>query len=258
VGRGDNSLNLLYGANSLRSQEDLIQQATEALLDSFSGVSLELQKDVVNSFCAVLDTSPINKLSPKPLYRIQPYHSQTPLPKKMPSVIGIYGDPRSGKDVTADYLQAKYQKVKRTAFSDAILPEVNQFFTKLGSEHQIDAGNKSEQMYRKLLQAWGIARPDQDPDYWVKKVKQYVDQQLDSKQAELVIVTGIRLPPDIDFIRSLGGHVWKIYRPGNDYQADHQVENQLNEIVPDRLINNGIEGDLSFYESDIVRTVRSY
>jgi hypothetical protein len=248
----------MYGQNNLRPQEDVLQQATDYLLKSFTGIKTDLMKDVLSSAVTVLSSPPVNKPALKPLYRVRAYHSQTALPKTMPPVIGIYGDPRSGKDVAADYLRAYYRKVKRTAFSDTILPEVNQFLNKIGSEHQIDSGNKSEIMYRSLLQAWGIARPDQDPDYWVKKVKQYVEQELSSDETELVIVTGIRLLPDIDSVHSLNGHLWKVNRPGNDYQAEHQVEKELQKIEPDRVIENEVAGDLSFYESNIVKTVNSY
>jgi hypothetical protein len=155
------------------------------------------------------------------------------LPEAMPTVMGLFGDPGSGKDVVAEYLQARYRAVSRYTFSDAIRQEVNAFlahFSYGGWHHHIVEGNKSHPPYRHLLQAWGQARRSENPNYWLPGVERAIAHDLESG-SRLVIASGARDPNEIDLIyHDYKGLLLRVVSPHNTYRADHEVERQLQQL----------------------------
>lgn len=199
----------------------------------------------------VLDSEPIAGIEPEPLY---PASSDPAyLPEHLPRVLGVCGKPRAGKDVIADFIAAHFRGVERTSFSVSVIPEVNAYLAVQGTRHEINMGNKSEPIYRRLLQEWGMAQPTIDPDYWVKKTRAFVEERLAGRDGvRLVIVTGVRLPADAAMIKALGGEVWRASRPDNPYVAEHDVESGIDALKVDREIVNPVEGDLQPYEDNIL------
>jgi len=199
--------------------------------------------------------APVQGEPEQPLYQQLPAEQLNDLPETSPRVVGICGQPRSGKDVVADYLVANYSGVRRMAFSDAIMPEVNEYLAAEGLEHTITSANKSEPAYRKLLQEWGMGRAQGDSDYWTRKTLESA-AAAQAEGARLVIVTGLRLQQDLDSVRSISGEIWEVDRPGNDYQAEHAVEDQLSEAFKERRIGNDVEGDLKPFEDNVLAALR--
>ena len=208
--------------------------------------------DFVNALFAA------NPLPPGELKRARyPQATQEPLPGDAPRVIGVAGRPRCGKDVVADYLEAHYQKTQRINFSDPIITEINQWLESSG--HRITQGNKSNPLYRSLLQAWGMARREQQPDYWTVQLQTRI-RSMQETGTELVIVCGVRTPSDLELVEGLGGKCWQVVRPGNDYQARHDIETALDKVEGDRLpqILNPVEGDLAPYEENIRQILSAF
>jgi hypothetical protein len=221
--------------------------------------------DVQAAVCGVLSRLPGPLPSPSPgIYEPLPESERFELPDGAPALFGLCGRPRSGKDVVADYLQAHYRGVARMAFSDSIVEEVNGYLAgfayELGGQtrvHRIAEANKSLAHYRHLLQAWGMARRDEDPHYWTRKVARTV-VALRAGGARLVIATGVRMPTDVDVIAQLGGAVWRVVRPGNPYAAAHEVESGLDHL-PDAAfvtVANPVEGELGPYEANVEAALR--
>jgi len=209
----------------------------------------------VDCLKSIQETDPVppGKLK-RPLYRKR---FKTTLPLGVPGVIGVTGKPRSGKDVVADYLEAHFVDVARVNFSDPIIEEVNSWLSNSG--HQITQGNKSHMTYRKLLQAWGMARREAEPDYWTRQLSLQI-KALQDGGIKLVLVCGVRTPSDLELVENLGGSCWYILRPGNDYQAKHDIETALDGIDPSRFtyIENPSEGNLAPYEDNIREALLYY
>jgi hypothetical protein len=151
-----------------------------------------------------------------------------------PILIGVCGAPRAGKDMVANHLVSTYFPAAKTTISDSIIAEVNEA---LAGRHLITHGNKSAPLYRRLLQEWGQARADQDPEYWTRQTFAVVEERFAAGD-RLVLVTGIRRPAEVEEIQARGGELWMIKRPDNDYRAEHPVEEQLRQIEPDLIIEN--------------------
>lgn len=204
---------------------------------------------------------PIIEPAPRPA----PLESEVTLPGTAPSLLGICGLPHAGKDVIADLLQARYRGVRRMAFSDAIIADVNLWLAAHG--RRICAETKSLAHNRQLLQQWGLARRLDDELYTVTSMRARVQAERQAG-AQLIIVTGARcaIDPstrrvntlDMQLISQLGGEVWKAERPGNPYRASNPVEDGLF-YVPDNcfdaVVLNDREGDLESYHRNVEQTL---
>ena len=234
-------------------------EALNALPLQLGRYPVDLRDDVAFAVANVLDADAAQAPAHQPLYAPSP--RPRPLPDQAPRVIGLCGPPRSGKDVTADYIEANYADVHRFAFSDAIRDEANAFLAPFG--HEIVEANKSLGRYRHLLQGWGMGRRAEDEHYWTKEVARKVRAAW-SDGTRMVIVTGARMPSDVQVITDdLHGEMWRVERPGNDYQyaenASAKVESGLAHL-PDsifRTILNPVEGDLGPYEANIEAALRA-
>lgn len=173
------------------------------------------------------------------------------LPEGAPALIGLVGLPRSGKDLAAEHLAARYAGVRRLAFSEAIVAEANAYLEPFGA--RIREATKSHPPYRLLLQTFGVVRRREDEAYWVGRVAERIGSAL-AEGARLVIATGVRAPSDVDLIRRLGGQVWRVRRPGHESVADlHPIERMLADWPDsdfDVVLRNGVEGDASAYLAD--------
>jgi hypothetical protein len=182
------------------------------------------------------------------------------LPETVPEVYGVYGAPRSGKDVFAAYLQAHYKDVEVFNFSDGIIAEVNLYLRhhrRFLRTHVITESNKSQPHYRHLLQAWGQARREENVSHWVDAVKREARARTQAG-ARLVVIAGARVPSDVDAIYELKGVLVRILRPGNTYERAHDVEGALDHWPEASFLTivNDVEGDLSAFEANIEAALR--
>lgn len=168
-----------------------------------------------------------------------------PTPAGAPTLIGLAGAPRAGKDVIAADLAARYAGVRRVAFSDPIIAEVNAFLAAHG--RAICERTKSHAPYRRLLQQWGLMRRREDEHHWTARLGELIGA-LRADGARCVIATGVRAPSDVDLIEHLGGVVWRVVRPGAQADVSHPIERALAAMPDERfaaVITNSTEGDLS-------------
>jgi len=210
-------------------------------------LSTERLSGLEQAFKSVLGQAPIvSKEAPQPHYAS--VGADRLPPPVAHGIVGVYGAPRSGKDLAADYLIANYSGVASTTISDNIIAEANESLN--GSGHHIDHGNKVEPVYRRLLQEWGQARAETDKDYWMNKTLAHAQECLD-KGCSTVFITGVRRTAEADSIRQRSGSIWQVSRPAVSGNDGHMVENQMAEYQPDTVINNDIEGDLRALENNI-------
>lgn len=179
-----------------------------------------------------------------------------PLPSGLAGLIGLSGKARAGKDTIADFILSRYASVARLNFSDPIIAETNHWLE--GSGHLITEENKSERLYRHLLQSWGLARRAEQPDYWTRQLERRV-KGLWEDGSELVLLCGVRTPSDLDLVESLGGLHWRVSRPGNLYQTGHKIETMLDQLPEEKMtvIENTSEGDLDALHLTVERALRN-
>lgn len=167
--------------------------------------------------------------------------------------IGLAGKSGSGKDLIADYLGERYG-YRKIAVADGIREEVKTFMSsallmEMIKENIIPvnfqvvweaymasiwAKPTSPEM-RVLLQWWGTEyRRSQDPDYWIKKLATRLDND------DLMVVSDVRTPDEMETIRKAGGEVWFVERPGVGSVgiSNHYTETALENAVFDVHIKN--------------------
>jgi len=111
-------------------------------------------------------------------------------------------------------------------------------------------GVSARQMMQTLGTEWG--RSCVHPDLWVKIAESKAKSLL--KKDCIVVFDDVRFPNEIDTIRTLGGEMWLIDRPGVDYAGSHASEGSLSDIVPDALIvNSGTIKELEVIVSELMR-----
>lgn len=156
--------------------------------------------------------------------------------RKQPLILGFGHKARQGKDEAAKTIVRergdRYQIVT-IAFADALRKYVNdtceQLITTGYARHHQDAleimclgwGAEFDEhapiddvyphgKQRKLLQAVGQGRRDEDPDYWVDRW----EEALADINADVIIVTDMRYPNEMQRINSRAGQTVKFTRRG--------------------------------------------
>ena len=205
-----------------------------------------MRDDLLLAVANVLDSTPAPAADTPPSAG-----GDRPLAPCAPKLIVVQGDPRAGKDVVASHLRDTFQGVGSVMTSAAIRGEVNDFLAPYG--HRLVEANKSLPLYRHLLQAWGMSRQQENPDYWPDAAIAQV-QRAWRQGLRLVVITGLRWPHDAQRYRDIGGQIWRVERPGNPYRTGHYSEDGFKDIPRsffDRVLVNGIEGDLRPFKAAI-------
>lgn len=148
----------------------------------------------------------------------------------MPTLIGVYGKARSGKDTAAEYLAARMQLTK-TSFAEPIKQML-----KAGFGDHFHEGDRSGicpetgKSYREMMQTLGTewGRHLMHPDLWVRMVaKQWNDMKVIRSQMSEeawklykgpkgLVVSDVRFRSEASWIRSSGGIVIDVYGRGGD------------------------------------------
>lgn len=171
------------------------------------------------------------------------------------NVIGLSGYARSGKNATGQILEDDYG-FRQESFAQAlknvaaeINPMLNDTFggyrTLAAMFHGYgdwDAVKDAVPAAREFLQRLGVACRDQiGPDVWVDALA----RRLQAHPSARYVITDVRFPNEAEFIRSLGGALWRIQRPGTGPANGHSSEVALDEYQFDRiLVNDGSLADL--------------
>lgn len=141
-------------------------------------------------------------------------------------VIGFGHRARQGKNTAAMAVLEACPldcQVRMYAFGDALRREVRKACAAMGGQYQLIkewklAGlmpewvTEEEPKPRSLLQWWGTEyRRAKDPDYWVKRLR----ETLLDHRPDVVLITDVRFPNEIDAVKKWSGYTVKVTRLGD-------------------------------------------
>jgi hypothetical protein len=157
-----------------------------------------------------------------------------------PTVIGIVGKKKSGKDTVFNYI-AKIGAVPvvRIAFGDELKQELANL-----SGLPVSAINDNKDKWRKVLQVWGteFRRDICGANYWVDKVRSKIMEALAAGFS--VVVTDCRFENERELIKSFGGQIIKVTRESGETD-DHSSETDQDAFKADfNLTNDSTREDL--------------
>ena len=148
------------------------------------------------------------------------------------TIIGLSGRKRSGKSTAADIIMdlMKGDSI-RISLATPIKIDIQGL---MGVP--IDDTNK--EIIRPVLQAYGESMKELfGSDYWVKRADRTWRQY--APFTTVMVCDDIRFPLEAEWIRSLGGIVVKVKRPGFEDSSDNHVsETAIDSIKPDYIIDN--------------------
>jgi len=146
-------------------------------------------------------------------------------------VIGISGKLRTGKNVVADYLIARYG-FKQVAFADVLKKLAMEFFDLSYEECYKDKTVRS----RDVLQKIGVKWREIDEDVWCRYVLKRIPEGQDT------VISDVRFPNEAHLIREYHGKLIRLSRQVNaEYGMDHISETALDEYqdFDAQIENNG-------------------
>lgn len=177
-------------------------------------------------------------------------------------LLGLMGLAGAGKDSVADIL-VTLAPMDRRAFADALRIEIADAFgidvrvlqdralrekplSQLALSRCSDLGFIvwAKELYRepsvsprRIMRRWGDWRRWQRADYWLTRAEQArVAAIFDGHQAQLW--TDVRYPNEANWVRSRGGMLWRIVRPGLEQDRSHDSETAADRIEADATILN--------------------
>ena len=176
--------------------------------------------------------------------------------RSKPKIIGLCGFKGSGKDsvgtilsggVVSDKTKTPAESVvfpgtgvRLIALGDA-LRSVAQILYGFSDEDFTDRDRKEQGPRRALI---GVAQKlrELDPVIWLRPVVRFMDSLGDE---DTVVITDLRQPSEIQFVRTHGGQIWTVYRPGVGFDETALEAAGLYPDRADRVIwNGGTIGDL--------------
>lgn len=200
-----------------------------------------------------------------------------PFPKVQ--VIGLCGFAFVGKDTVADLL-ATHAGFRKIAFADALRGELCDAFhvdpstfsdrarkqtpmPELAFSRCLDRGYVgaawaylvqqlpagtllSDELTkprtpRETLQLWGTQyRRASDPLYWIRKVHRSVVYFARELHERHFVITDVRYDNEANLVRSLGGELWQVTRPGcgGELEGNHSSATDGADFHPDRILAN--------------------
>jgi hypothetical protein len=157
-------------------------------------------------------------------------------------IIGLMGYAQSGKDSVAKVLVERYGYT-RLAFADNIrnmlfdinpLVKDNLRIKEVIVEYGWEQSKSLFPEVRDLLQRLGVsARTHLDNLIWIAAV---MGQIQDGKN---YVITDVRFENEATVIKSLGGDLWRIKRPGVNAVNNHVSESELDGYKVDKILSNG-------------------
>lgn len=172
-----------------------------------------------------------------------------PAPRK-PLILGFGSIAQVGKDFAASVIGSRYS-AKRVAFADALKADLAPLFEVNGFDYA-ECQTFKKDMIRPLLVSYGETMRKLRPDIWIDRAMSKVQGLLSANGVEVIVVSDVRYPNEVDRIKALGGyyvHIVSEKEPAND------VERQL---VPEMLakadftLRNNFDGK---YSEDVLRLV---
>lgn len=156
-------------------------------------------------------------------------------------IIGLLGLRKSGKTTAARFIKQYNSQFIKIAFADQLKEEVATQYS-IPVEDLYD--NYKKEQYRQLLQNHGMARRQQDPNYWINKCREML-----ADPAKLICVEDVRYLNEIGELRSLKARLMRIKTNDEvrgkrgwvfDPVADtHPSELELSDIPDKTIIESG-------------------
>jgi hypothetical protein len=161
-------------------------------------------------------------------------------------IIGLSGYARSGKDTVAGMLIGLHGYDNR-AFADGVRQFLFHLNPILEDGYRLievvnDYGweyTKARTEVRRLLQELGLGvRNFFGENCWVDRAMMGVSS------SQKIVFTDVRFPNEAEMIKSLGGEIWRIQRPGIAPINNHPSESAMDNWQFDKMILNsaGMEG----------------
>jgi hypothetical protein len=185
-------------------------------------------------------------------------------------IIGLMGAAGAGKDTTADIIAGQVPGMARLAFADQLRAEVAEAFgidvrmltaraTKDTPIEQLAIRFCTDPAFcayawdlspmpaispRVLMQRWGDYRRRDDPTYFIRRASIVAIRHLHNR-APLLVATDVRFENEVDWVRSLGGQLWRIVRPDQVITDGHVSETATIGCESDAtMVNGGSVDDL--------------
>lgn len=172
-------------------------------------------------------------------------------------LIGVTGFARAGKDTVGQIL-VQEQNYIRLAFADPIKNMVASMLDmpldKLEEikDHCLDPldGLTPRYLMQTLGTNWG--RDLIHKDIWVRLLREEILLSAELRPDKNIVVTDVRFPEEVDMIRELGGHIWKVTRDNQNINLfAHESESYVPSIEVDiELLNT--TGDTSLLSAQTI------
>jgi len=155
-------------------------------------------------------------------------------------IIGLCGKKRSGKSSAAEHLQHIIgDHCYRFSFADQIKSEVGKIFGKYREDRKETLRPVYQSVGEAAKQLFGTT-------VWVDKLADKLSRLEDPNA--VVVIDDVRFPIESEWVRSMGGVVWRIRRPATDCIEDsHVSETSVDLITPDEIVFND-STPLNFYD----------
>lgn len=175
----------------------------------------------------------------------------------MSAIVGVIGKKRSGKDSFASTL-IEERGFQRFAFADPLKESVLSVNPLIYGESYVSReervsdvveslgweGAKEIPEVRRLLQEYGLAIREIQPDFWIRATMERVLDH--ATLSGPVVVTDVRFPNEAEEIRRAKGTLVRITRPGLKSDDSHISETALDDYDPDHVVvNSGTLEDLA-------------
>lgn len=194
-----------------------------------------------------------------------------------PSLIGLTGYSRSGKDTVARLLAERF-RIARVAFADALKREiaaawhvdVNLFHDdglKEQSLHQLALRRCTDVRFcadhwhlatmdalkpRTVMQEWGDWMNRNDPGRYVRILAAEV-RELQESDVQAVLVTDVRLQHEYEWLLRNGGALWRITRPDQSQPSGHETEwRHRHWLINAEIMNDGSTEQLAKMVTDLL------
>lgn len=159
-------------------------------------------------------------------------------------IIGVTGFKRSGKNTIADVLAIDYdftllsfaEPVYKMVFAfNAYITPHGRRIQSLVEEFGWDIAKETFPEVRRQLQAMGTecGRDLLGETIWVDTWEKSLPEESNRR----VVVPDVRFPNEAERIRSLGGVIWRVLRPGTAPDGHRSESDQL-QIEPDAVLRN--------------------
>lgn len=179
-----------------------------------------------------------------------------------PPLIGLTGLAGSGKD-TVRGLLVRHHGYTGLALADPIRAMLRALLAHVGQgDGWMSERERKEQpvpaigaSYRQLAQTlgteWGRAI---DPGLWLRLAEArmaLMREALRMDADDCFVISDVRFPNEADWVRRLGGQVWRVHRPGVEPVRAHASESSIEQIGVDRTVRN--TGTLLALEAEVQR-----